>query len=138
MSDNGNSRKMPEGWLESSNPTVVFEDNRIGRMKKELWEADAEQVDAILEEYGMPSPVEWGQPGSYIQMMPRRQLIEERRKNDVIFLPIGSTENHGLHLPSAVDTLFVSQIIEGVRRYTKKQGRPVALSLPPLRWISRT
>lgn len=135
MSNNGNG-KMPKGWLESSNPTVIFEDNRIGRMKKELWEASEEEIDAILEEYGMPSPVEWGKPGSYIQMMPRRQLIEERRKNDVIFLPIGCTENHGLHLPSATDTLFVSQIIEGVRRYTKKQGRPVALSLPPLNFGS--
>ena len=34
-------------------------------------------------------------------------------KNDIVFIPIGCTENHGLHLPSATDTLFVSQILEG-------------------------
>ncbi len=132
MSSHNGSDRLPKGWLASTNPTVLFEDNHVGRMKKEIWEAGDEEVDAILAEYGMPAPVEWGKPGTYIQMMPRRQLTEERRKNDVILIPIGCTENHGLHLPSATDTLFVSQIIEGVRRYTRKQGRPVALSLPPL------
>ncbi|NOX61895.1 MAG: creatininase family protein [Chloroflexi bacterium] len=129
MSDDG---KMPPGWLASKNPTVIFEDNRIGRMKKAIFEADEAELDAILAEYGMPAPVEWGKPGVYIQMMTRRQLLEERAKNDIIFIPIGCTENHGLHLPSATDTLFVSQIIEGVRRYFLKRDIPIALSLPPL------
>lgn len=136
MSKNGNTTAMPKGWLASDNPTVFFEDNHIGRMKKELWEATDEEIDAILAEYGMPAPVEWGKPGTYLQMMPRHQLIEERRKNDIVFIPIGCTENHGQHLPSASDTLFVSQIVEGVRRYTKKKGYPVALSLPPLNYGS--
>ncbi len=95
-------------------------------MKKDIFEASEEQLDAILAEYGMAPgavpPVEWSKPGSYIQMMTRRQLIEERRQNDIILIPIGCTENHGMHLPSATDTLFVSQIIEGVRRYTAKQA----------------
>jgi creatinine amidohydrolase len=136
---NGNT-PMPPGWLASKNPTVVFEDNPIGRMKKELWEADDAAIDAVLAEYGMAPgevpPVQWSTPGVYMQMMTRRQLIEERRQNDIIFLPIGCTENHGLHLPSATDTLFVSQIIEGVRRYTGQKGYPVALSLPPLNFGS--
>ncbi|HEY53855.1 MAG TPA: creatininase family protein [Caldilineae bacterium] len=132
------TNNLPAGWLSSSNPTVLFEDNHIGRMKREIFEADEAQLDAILAEYGMAPgevpPVEWSKPGSYIQMMTRRQLIEERRKNDIILIPIGCTENHGLHLPSATDTLFVSQIIEGVRRYTAKKGYPVALTLPPLNY----
>ena len=38
--------KVPEGWLATENPGVMFEDNHIGRMKKELWEAsDAEIAD---------------------------------------------------------------------------------------------
>jgi creatinine amidohydrolase len=123
---------MPKGWLATNNPTVVFEDNAIGRMKKEIWESSEEEIDAILEEYGMPSPVEWGIPGSYLQMIIRHKLVEERRKNDIVFIPIGCTELHGEHTVSATDTLFVSQIAEGVRRYTKAKGYPVAISLPPL------
>ncbi len=128
----GNNRKVPPGWLATDQPGVMFEDNAVGRMKKEIWEASDEEIDAILAEYGVPAPVEWGKPGSYIQTTIRHQLIEERRKNDIVIIPVGCTENHGLHTVSATDTLFVSQIAEGVRRYTKKQGYPVALSLPPL------
>jgi 3-dehydro-scyllo-inosose hydrolase len=131
MPSNSNSN-VPQGLLATNQPDLFFEDDAVGRMKKEIWEASEAQIDAILAEYGVPSPVEWSKPGSYIQMMPRHRLIEERRKNDVIFIPIGCTENHGLHLPSATDTLFVSQIMEGVRRYTAGRGAPCALSLPPL------
>jgi creatinine amidohydrolase len=129
MSDNGN---VPEGLLATRQVDLFFEDDEIGRMKKEIWEADEAAVDAILAEYGLPSPVEWGKPGTYLQMMPRHQLIDERRKNDIVFIPIGCTENHGMHLPSATDTLFVSPILEGVRRYTGQRGAPCAISLPPL------
>ena len=121
------SSNVPEGLLATDQPDLFFEDDAIGRMKKEIWEADEAKVDAILAEYGMPSPVEWGKPGTYIQMMTRQELIKERRQNDVIFIPVGCTENHGMHLPSATDTLFVSQILEGVRRYTgKRDGAPCA------------
>lgn len=130
------TKAMPSGWLASSNPTVIFEDNRIGRMKRELFEADDETIEKVLAEYGMPSPVEWGKPGTYLQMMPRRQLLEERKKNDIVLIPVGCTENHGKHLPSATDTLFVSQIVEGVRRYFLKRDIPVALALPPLNYGS--
>jgi hypothetical protein len=72
---------LPPGWLPSSNPTVLFEDNHIGRMKKEIFEADEAQLDAVLTEYGMAQgevpPVEWSKPGSYIQMMTGRQVVKE-------------------------------------------------------------
>ena len=127
------SNNVPEGLLATNQPDLFFEDDQIGRMKKEIWDASEAEVDAILTEYGLPASVEWGKPGVYLQMMTRRQLIEERNKNDIVFIPIGCTENHGLHLPSATDTLFVSQILEGVRRYIgKRDGAPPALSLPPL------
>ncbi len=125
-------KDVPKGWLASSNATVFFEDNAIGRMKKEIWEASDEKIDAILAEYGVPSPVEWGKPDSYIQTTIRKQLVEQRRKNDVVLVPVGCTEMHGMHLASAADTLYVSQIAEGVRRYTKAKGYPVAIALPPL------
>mgnify|MGYP001161815051 FL=1 len=129
------TNNIPEGLLATSQPDLFFEDDAIGRMKKEIWEASEAEVDKMLAEYGMPAPVEWGSPRVYLQMMPRHQLIAERRKNDIVFIPIGCTENHGLHLPSATDTLFVSQILEGVRRFIgKRDGAPPALSLPPLNY----
>jgi creatinine amidohydrolase len=132
MSTTNGKMPVPEGLLETNVPDLFFEDNGVGRMKKEVWEASDEQIEAILAEYGMPSPVEWGKAGSYIQTTVRWKVVEERRKNDILFIPIGCTENHGLHLPTATDTLFVSQILEGVRRFTAKRGAPCSLSLPPL------
>lgn len=109
-----------------------FEDTAVGRMKKEIWEASDEQIEAILAEYGVPSPCEWAKPGAYIQTTIRHQLEANRRKNDIVFIPVGSTENHGQAMVSAVDTLYASMICEGVRRYTAKRGAPVNLALPPL------
>jgi len=130
------TKEAPKGWLASSEPDLFFEDTAVGRMKKEIWEASDEEIDAILDEYGIPTPVEWGKPGSYIQTTVRHQVEANRRKNDIVFIPIGCTELHGAHLPSASDTLYVSQIVEGVRRYTAKQGAPVNLALPPLNYGS--
>ena len=116
----------------TESPLVVFEDNAVGRMKKEIWDASDAQIDAILAEYGVPSPLEWTKIGSYIQTTPRYQLVENRRKNDVIFIPVGCTENHGMHMCSYSDTLYVTGIVEAVRRYTAKRGAPCSLALPPL------
>ena len=127
--------KAPKGWLPTNQSDLFFEDNAVGRMKKEIWEASDEEIDRILAEYGFPSEgVEWGKPGSYIQTTVRHRLIEERRKNDLVIIPVGSTECHGNHLVSATDTIFVSMIAEGIRRYTMKQGRPVAIALPPINY----
>jgi len=125
-------KQIPAGLLATDQPDLFFEDNTVGRLKKEVWDANDEEIDAILAEYGVPSPVEWGKPGSYIQMTVRWQVEENRRKNDVVLIPVGCTELHGAHLPSASDTLYVSQICEGVRRYTAGRGAPVNLALPPL------
>jgi creatinine amidohydrolase len=129
-------KRAPEGLLATDEPDLFFEDNSVGRMKKEIWDASDQEIDAILAEYGVPSPVEWGKPGSYIQTTVRKQVEENRRKNDIVFVPIGCTELHGAHLASASDTLYVSQILEGVRRYTAKRGAPVNLALTPLNYGS--
>ena len=110
---------VPQGFLSTNQPDLFFEDNAVGRMKKEVWESNDEQIDAILDDYGVPSPVEWGKPGSYIQTTTRWQVEANRKKNDVVFIPVGCTELHGQHLPSAADTLYVSAICEGVRRFTR-------------------
>jgi creatinine amidohydrolase len=122
--------------LATEEPDLFFEDNTVGRLKKEIWDASDAEIDAILAEYGVPSPVEWGKAGSYIQTTVRWQVEENRKKNDIVFVPIGCTELHGAHLPSASDTLYVSQILEGVRRYTAKRGAPVNLALTPLNYGS--
>lgn len=127
-------KQVPPGLLASDQPDLFFEDNAVGRMKKELWDASDAEIDAILADYGMPSPVEWGKEGSYIQTTVRWQVEENRRKNDIVLIPVGSTELHGQHMPSASDTLYVSQICEGVRRYTAKQGAPINLALPPVNY----
>ncbi len=125
-------KTVPKELLATDQPDLFFEDNTVGRLKKEVWDADEKEIDAILTEYGIPAPVEWGQPGSYIQTTVRHQVEANRQKNDIVFIPVGCTELHGRHLPSASDTLYVSQLVEGVRRYTAKKEAPVNLALPPL------
>ena len=111
---------------------LFFEDTAVGRMKKELWEASDEEIDRVLADYGIPSPPEWTKEGTYLQTTIRYKIIEQRKKNDIVFIPVGSTELHGQHIVSATDTLFVTQILEGVRRFTAKRGVPINIALPPL------
>ncbi len=127
-------KPLPAGILPTDLPDLFFEDNSVGRMKKEVWDASDAEIDAILAEYGVPSPVEWGKPGAYIQTTTRWQVEQNRKKNDIVYIPVGCTELHGQHLPSASDTLYVSQICEGVRRYTARRGAAVNLALPPLNY----
>lgn len=119
------------GFLKTSSDYVWFEDSAVGRMKKEVFEMTPEQVDAGLAEYGIPSPPEWCKPGSYIQTTTRYKVIENRRKNDIVLIPVGCSENHGMHSPMAEDTLFCTSICEAVRRYSEKKGNPVNIALPP-------
>jgi creatinine amidohydrolase len=119
-------------WITTENPAVIFEDNAVGRLKKEIWDASEQEIDRILSEYGVPSSPEIGKPGTYIQTTVRERVIENRRKNDIVLIPVGSAENHGLHTVSGLDTFVVSQICEAVRRYTAKRGAPVNLALSPV------
>ena len=128
--------KTGKAWFVTEHPAIFFEDNTVGRLKKEIWEASDEEIDRILEEYGIPSPPELGKPGTYIQTTPRHKVVENRRKNDIVFIPVGSTEVHGMHSVSGHDTLQVTQIIEAVRRYTERKGRPVNLVWPCLLYTS--
>jgi creatinine amidohydrolase len=121
-------------WLLTDNPAIIFEDNSVGKLKKEVWDMSMEQIEKVLEEYDIPSDSELGKAGSYIQNTPRQKVIERRRKNDICFIPIGCTENHGIHANSGLDTFMVTQILEGVRRYTAKRGCECTLAFPPLNY----
>ena len=127
---------VPKGKLPSNQADLRFENNAVGLMKKEIWEMSEAQLKGVLAEYGLPAAsCEWAKPGAYIQTTPHWKVIENRRKNDIVFIPVGCTELHGAHLPSATDTLFVSMICEGVRRYTEKnRDGHVNLALPPLNY----
>ena len=125
---------MGETWYTTDYPNISFEGTPSGLLKKEVWEASEEQIEAWLKEFGLPAESELGKAGTYIQNTPRHIAMAKRRKNDVVLIPIGTTENHGVHNPSGLDTYMVTQICEGVRRYTAKQGREVALALPPINY----
>ena len=125
---------MDKKWHTTNHPLIYFEDTSVGRLKKEIWEASEAEIGKILDDYEIPSPSELGKPGCYIQNTPRAKCIEKRRKNDILFLPIGCTENHGLHANSGLDTFMVTQILEGVRRYTAKKGRECNLAFSPLNY----
>lgn len=120
------------GFLQTNNPIIFFEDTAIGRLKKEIWEATETEIDEILKEYEIPSPSELGKAGCYIQTTPRHSQIEKRRNNDIVFVAIGCTENHGLHANSGLDTFQVTMMLEGLRRFTAKQGHECNLAFPPL------
>ncbi|HPC76944.1 MAG TPA: creatininase family protein [bacterium] len=98
-------------WLTTENPGIVFENTEVGRLKKKIWDASEEEIDKILEDYGIPSLPELGKPGTYIQTTVRQQVIENRRKNDIVLIPLGCTEKHGRHTISGLDTLVVTQIL---------------------------
>ena len=44
--------------LATDQPDLFFEDNTVGRCKKEVWDASDQEIDALLAEYGVPSPCE--------------------------------------------------------------------------------
>ena len=121
-------------WITTDHPAIVFEDSEVGRLKKRIWDASSEELDGILADYGVPSEPELGKAGSYIQTTVRQTVIENRRKNDVVLIPVGCTENHGRHTVTGLDTFMVTQICEAVRRHSAKRGNPVNLALSPLNY----
>lgn len=77
-------------WIRTENPDWKFEDNPIGRIKKEIWDADEAQLDKWLkEDFEIPSPSEIGKANCYIQTTPRYILNERRKKNDIVLIPVG-------------------------------------------------
>lgn len=107
-----------------------WENTSVGNLKKRIYHMSDREVDGLLKEYGIPSPGELEKPGSYIQNTVRKELVENRRKNDMIIVPVGSTENHGDHTASGHDTLQVTRIAEAVRRKTRGMGVPINLAYP--------
>jgi creatinine amidohydrolase len=56
--------------------------------------------------------------GIYFQTMNKRTIEERLKQNDVIIIPVGSTENHGNAGPVGEDTFIVTRIAEMVAQQT--------------------
>ena len=119
-------------WTKANRGDISFEDTSVGKLKRKIWDASDKEIDQILADYGIPSPSELAKPGTYIQTTIRKHVVENRKKNDILFIPIGCTELHGIHTVTALDTFMVTQLLEGVRRFTAKKGAPVNLTWTPL------
>ena len=110
---------------------LPFEDTGVGRLKERIFNLDEAEIHALIKAYGIPAPGELEKPGSYIQNTVRKHLVEIRRLNDIVIVPVGSTENHGIQTVSGFDTLLVTRIAEAVRRKQKRDGKaPVNLAWP--------
>ena len=62
----------------------------------------------------MANPCKWRQHESanriYFQNMTNREVTKRLKKNDVILVPEGSTENHGSNAPFGEDTCLYTQL----------------------------
>lgn len=56
--------------------------------------------------------------GVYLQTMTGKEAKERLEKNDLIIIPIGSTENHGPHACSGEDTFLVTRMAEQIAQKT--------------------
>jgi creatinine amidohydrolase/Fe(II)-dependent formamide hydrolase-like protein len=56
--------------------------------------------------------------GIYFQNMTYSEYEERLKKDDIILVPVGSTENHGPHAPLGEDTFLVTRICELVAEKT--------------------
>ncbi len=56
--------------------------------------------------------------GIYFQQMNTKQLEERLEKDDIIIIPVGSTECHGAHSPFGEDTYLVTRMAELVAEKT--------------------
>ncbi|MCL4516388.1 MAG: creatininase family protein [Firmicutes bacterium] len=56
--------------------------------------------------------------GIYLQTMTAKQLQERLKKDDILIVPIGSTENHGPHACLGEDTFLVTRMAELVAQKT--------------------
>ena len=105
--------------------TPEFEDNAVGNLKKEVWEATDAEIDSIMKDYDIPSAGEMDMPGSYVQTTLPDLQQKRLANNDVVLIPLGSTELHGAHSVLAQDLFQVTRICEAVRRYTAKRGKRI-------------
>ncbi len=70
-------------------------------------------VKSLSERWGKPTLNRWGKK-IYLDQMTMRDVEERVKENDIVFLPIGSTEAHGPFAPLGEDTIIGVSIAERV------------------------
>jgi creatinine amidohydrolase len=66
-----------------------------------------------------------------LEDMTWEELFEVMKKTDIVILPVGSTEQHGTHLPLAADTIQVVEMAkQTVARLAKEGITVVAATIP--------
>ena len=76
---------MPK-WIKAERGDILFEDTSVGKLKKRIWDASDDEINKILKDYEIPSEPELAKPGTYIQTTIRKDVIANRKKNDILFL----------------------------------------------------
>ena len=56
--------------------------------------------------------------GIYFQTMTKKDVEERLKKNDILIVPVGSTENHGAAGPFGEDTFVVTRMAEEIAKAT--------------------
>jgi creatinine amidohydrolase/Fe(II)-dependent formamide hydrolase-like protein len=56
--------------------------------------------------------------GIYYQTMTKAEVEERLKVNDILLIPVGSTENHGAAQPFGEDTFLVTRMAEAVAEAT--------------------
>jgi len=54
----------------------------------------------------------------YFQTMTKKDVEERLKKNDIILIPLGSTENHGAAGPYGEDIFMVTRMAEEIAKAT--------------------
>ena len=119
---------------------IPFEDTEIGRMKERIYGMSDSEILDLAKAYGIPAPGEIERPGTYIQNTIRKELVENRRKNDIVIVPVGCTENvapvslahrcHAVRLCSPALSSWVVPLIRGNRAGAAHASGPGSGSLP--------
>ncbi len=66
-----------------------------------------------------PEGGHWDKPDKiYLQTMTKKDMEERLEKNDILIVPVGSTENHGAAGPIGEDTFIVSRMAEEIAQAT--------------------
>src|SRR5208282_2198002 len=74
------------------------------------------------------------QDGIYLQNMTMKQVEERLKKNDLIIIPLGATENHGPHAPIGEDIYLVCRMAELVAQSHNLSGTD---HIPIITWACR-
>ncbi len=120
---------IPYGWQNSG---LSLPDAVLGQMVLNL--LDSLRDDGFSRVYALtPQGLDLGLGAARLALphptsrIPAARLPEDGERGKVVIIPIGHTEQHGLHLPLATDTL----IIEAIGRGTAAAAPDLAACLPP-------